>query len=285
MKIRIITNTFGEYLRQTIAVDSWRILKNKYPDIIEIVDYQFVDEKETYDIKYKDLDTRFELGYSSYDFLDNPSKKLPLVSAILARGAIDLTDEDYIIFTNSDVIIMPILIEELLEKKYKAKAYSRLDIEPINSINDVIQQNIKPVRWEIAGFDTFVMNVGWYNQYEELFQGYFLGKHLWDVTYAGICKIFGDNQPLGNSYIPHTFHIHHGQDAVMKWSPEHDHNTKINKDNPLDSLLANIMFMHLKSNLIRRTPWGAVLVPKEDEKKVENAFFDILNIHTVNKLI
>ena len=48
MKILITTNTFGEYNRQTVGIQSLKKLKEEFPDIIDIINIQFQDEKETF---------------------------------------------------------------------------------------------------------------------------------------------------------------------------------------------------------------------------------------------
>jgi hypothetical protein len=54
MKILLGTNTFKQYDRQTVAVQSYKKLKNEYSDIFDIVDIQFKDEEGTF-INHYDL--------------------------------------------------------------------------------------------------------------------------------------------------------------------------------------------------------------------------------------
>jgi hypothetical protein len=53
MKIKIITNTFNDYHRQKVAVDSWLHLKNLYPEM-EVINLQFFDEQEQFSNFYPD---------------------------------------------------------------------------------------------------------------------------------------------------------------------------------------------------------------------------------------
>lgn len=283
MIIRIITNTFGKYKRQDIAVDSWKYLKDHFKNTehqIEIFDLQFrKDESQP----YEGVTTVHDLDLSSESVIEKPSKKLPFVNEILMKGFINENHPvpDYVIFTNSDVIIMPNLIYYIINAKPKAMACSRLDIQDINSFQDVLNENVKAVRYEIAGFDTFIFEKDWLTENMRLFSTpYFLGKHLWDVVWAGYIQIFGDNQPLGNKYPPYCFHIHHGLAAVTTECPEKDWNTKKMKQNPYDTLMNKIISYNLKKNLIQRTPWGAFIQPTPDEQKFENEYFGSLNIHT-----
>lgn len=279
MKIKIITNTFEKYHRQDVAVQSWLHLQKLFPEI-EIINLQFADETDKK--YYPELDTKYVLNHSSQTILTNSTKKLPLVSEIFQHSITE--DCDYFIITNSDVIIMPNLIETIVQNRPKAMACSRLDIEDIYSYQEVINRNVKPVRWEPAGFDVFIFQKEWAEKYKQYFSSqYFLGKPKFDVVWAGYIKIFGDNSPLGNQYPPHCFHIHHGNSSCYIECVEMDWNHKLLETNHIDALMRNILLLHLKMNLIKRTPWGSFLnIPKE-ETTFEKDFFETLNVHNHDK--
>lgn len=277
MKIKIITNTFEKYHRQDVAVQSWLHLQKLFPEI-EIINLQFADETDKN--YYPELNTKYMLKHSSQTMLTNSTKKLPLVNEIFQHSIME--DCDYFIITNSDVIIMPNLIETIIQNKPKAKACSRLDIEDIESYDSVINKEIKPVRWEPAGYDTFVFNKQWAVENKLCFAfPFFLGKPKFDVVWAGYIKIYGDNTPLGNQYPPHCFHIHHGNSSCYTECPEKDWNhSLLEKMKITEALLVyNIMVLYLKQNLLKRTPWGSFLNIPEDEKKIEKEFFEVLSIH------
>lgn len=281
MKILLTTNTFGSYKRQDIAIQSYKKLLEEFPDILSFFDIQFRDEKETFNNVYG-LDVTFSLKRSSLDIIDDAEKKLPLVNDLFCVAA-DLA-EDYFIFTNSDVIINKNLIEYIIKNKPECFACSRLDIEDNFTDLSELKEKIKPVRWEIAGFDTFIFRKEWFLKYKHLFNDYFLGKPEFDHVYAAIMKCFGDNTPFGNHYPPFCFHIHHGMNSVLIDSPESRFNRKTMNSNPLDKIMTCLMFFHLKQNLCRRTPWGAFIHPKEDEKALEKMLFDTFNVHIENRL-
>jgi len=105
------------------------------------------------------------------------------------------------------------------------------------------------------------------------------------LTWAGYIKLFGNNAPIQNDYAPKCFHIHHGISSVTSECSERDWNEKTMKENVLDTLMNNVMFVHLKKNLVRRTPWGGFLVPTSDEKRIEQEFFDMLSVvNPIHKL-
>ena len=277
MTITLITNTFSNYQRQNVAADSWRRLKAQFPGIVKVVNLQFADEQEGYVDHYPDFETVFSLTRSSQTVLPNASKKLPFISDLFAEGL--KQDSDYFIVTNSDVIVMPSLIQYIIDNRPAAIPCSRLDIEPIDSFNRVLMQEIRPIRWEIAGFDTFVFAKTWAETYKEHFlKDYFLGKPAFDVVWAGYIKLFGNNVPLMNDYPPKCFHINHGISSVTTECAERDWNLALVKANVLDTLMNNVMFLHLKNNLLRRQPWGAFLYPSENEKAVERSFFDVMSV-------
>ena len=268
MKIVLGTNTFNTYKRQDIAIDSWLHLRDLHD--ISLYDIQFIDEKRKFEKVY-DLNTLHTLEHSSYNYCKAPSKKLPLVNHIIE--AISNIDCDYFIFTNSDVIINSNLIRFIQEERPTCFACSRLDIQEIDSFQEVLDKKITPVRYEIAGFDTFVFKRDWYIQYKDLFRGYFLGKPLWDPIYATIMKIYGDNDPFGNNYPPFCFHIHHGLNAVIEECPEKTFNENSKQSSPLDLLLGKIFDIYLKVHIIKRRPWGAFISPIANEKSIEHDFF------------
>jgi hypothetical protein len=282
MKILITTNTFGEYNRQTVGIQSLKKLKEEFPDIVDIINIQFQDEAETFVNRYE-LDVKFDLTRSSLDVVKDPTKekKLPLVNDLFKISSQYATD--YFIFTNSDVIINSNLIRYIIKNEPVCFACSRLDIHPINDISE-LKEKIQPVRWEIAGFDTFVFKKDWYLQYQHMFNDYLLGRPEFDHVYAGIMKCYGDNTPLGNQYPPFCFHIHHGLDAVMNDNPERRFNVNTLKTNPFDTLVSRLLFYNLKYNLIRRQPWGAFLQPQSDEVQKELDFFKEFNLNATPSL-
>jgi hypothetical protein len=282
MKILLTTNTFKTYKRQDIAVQSYKKLKELYPDNVDLLNIQFKDEFQGYKDSY-DMPLKFALIRSSLDIVEGSTKKLPFVKDLFDVACENA--EDYFIFTNSDVIINKNLIDYILEKQPECFACSRLDI--VDNLNDFseLKQKAIPVRWEIAGFDTFIFKKSWYQTYSYLFHNYLLGKPEFDHVYAGIMKCFGDNTPLGNQYPPFCFHIHHGMASVMEDTPERDFNVNTLKTNPLDSVVSRLVFFNLKHNLCRRTPWGSFLNYDDGERERERITFEAFNLKTPVKLI
>jgi hypothetical protein len=269
MKIIIGCNTFKSYHRQDIAVQSWELLKEQFSEI-ELYDVQFKDEEKNHKKLYDNLNTIFSLERSSADLKDH-SKKLPFVNDIMF--SLSELECDYFIFTNSDVIINKNLIKEVLNGEINALACSRLDIQDIKDIKEYIDRKISPVRWEIAGFDTFVFKKEWFLNNKHRFNDYFLGKPEFDGSYSFICKVFGGNFPLGNSYPPYCFHIHHGLESTTIECVEREFNQKT-RDSNIDKEYCGVMGDHLKKNLMRRQPWGAFLYPHPEEKEFEKQYFE-----------
>lgn len=293
MKILIGTNTFGNYHRQTVAIDSWQYLVEQCvtnydaPYSVSLVDIQFRNEEKTF-VKNPFLKTVFPLECSSKDWVDGATKKLPVISDVIYSIYEEAVDYDYFIYTNSDVIIMPNLLDYILNNQPDAMACSRLDIQNIDSFQSILDQKVTPVRYEIAGFDTFVFKKSWFEKNkDELLRGvYFIGKPLWDVILAGKIKILGDsNVELGNGYPPYCFHIHHGLDSVTTECPEKSWVEDQMKRLPFDHLVHNMMFYHLKNNLIKREPWGSFMKPQKGEKEFEKSYFDVMNFNTKKSVV
>ena len=276
MIINIIANTYSNYHRQNVAVDSWRHLQKLAPDIIRLHNIQFKDASSL-TVDYPDIPIKYLLS-NSQSQIEGATKNLPFMNELFNAGL--EMEGDYFIVTNSDVIIMPSLIEYIINSKPRALPCSRLDIENIDSFQRILEQQVKPVRWEIAGFDTFVFEKQWAIKNKELFnQQFLLGKPLYDVVWAGYMKVWNEGeQPLGNGYPPYCFHIHHGIDAVTTECPEKEWNVAITKSNPINILMCNIMVFNLTQNLMRRTPMGAFMNPKPEERMIERVFFDCMRI-------
>lgn len=283
IKIEIVTNTFGKYHRQDVAVDSWRHLKKMFPDNINLNNFQFEDERNTFVDHYEGVDTSFRLKNSSKALVKGAIKKLPLVSEIIFAGF--KYDPEYVLFTNSDVILMPHLIEYILKEQPDCMAISRMDIEHIDSFDNILKQDVKPVRYEIAGGDVFVFKRDWFLKYKKhLWSNFLIGAPYFDNALMGLMVIFGEKFKLGNSYPPYAFHIHHGTSSVDTPSVERDHNQKIFEKNPMFQIANNIIFHNLQHNLCKRKPWGAFLQPQKDEQKIQEDFFREMNIGELNKI-
>ena len=275
MKILLGTNTFGNYKRQDIAVQSWKKLKEIFPDTVELMNIQFEDEMESFNDPYG-IPVKYVLKRSSLNLVPNATKKLPLVNDIFAY--LCAYSSDYFIFTNSDVIINKNLITYIMEKQPECFACSRLDIQEIDDFSELRTKAV-PVRWEIAGFDTFVFKKSWFLENQKLFNDYLLGKPEFDHVYAGIIKCFGDNTPLGNQYPPFCFHIHHGLSSVTTECPEREFNEKTMKTNPLDTFASRVVYFNLKYNLLQRKPWGSFLQYDVQEREREKRIFSAFNVH------
>ena len=226
MKIAIGTNIFGEYSRQTLAIESLKTLKEKAKLLnveIDLFNLQFEENTSLIDgfitlhcLKNSNLTIRDEIvkasGYNTgcvdcdgtNILIPYSPKRLPLMNELF--GALgDLIGYDYVIFTNSDIMISNRLISEILESKKESYCVSRLDIREINTITDPII----PFKIEIAGFDTYVFKSSWWQENKLRFPKYLLGKPRWDNHYTSIFMTHSDGKIL-NYYPGHIIHIFHG---------------------------------------------------------------------------
>jgi hypothetical protein len=285
MKITIITNTFQKYHRQNIAVESWLYLKALFSDMVDIKNLQFTDEKGIFTNEYENIPTHYILKNSSRTFIPNSFKKLPVFFEMISKGFEISENSEYIIYVNSDVILLPRLISYIQNHKPDCMAGSRIDISHITSFNDVLEHNVVPIRNEIAGFDFFVFKKGWFQQYEkELNSQFVIGKPLFDVDYAGLMVLLGNNFHIANTYPMMALHIYHGNESVTTECPEKEWNYKVHEDNLLFKIANNIIFYNLQTNLCKRTPWGTFMNPNINEQETQSVFFNTMNIHHVNNI-
>lgn len=265
MKILIGTNTYKKYKRQDIAIDSYVHLSNKYN--CDIVDVQFVDENSSnYEIRTEHVLERSSLDVTSGD------KKLPFVNDIL--NFLSVQDYDYFIYVNSDVILTNTIIKKIINEQPKCFACSRVDIADIDSYESVSNQDITPIRYEIAGFDAFVFNTKWFSNNSGIFQDYLVGQPCWDQVYATLMRIFGDSL-FANNFPPCCFHIQHSPTwQVDKHTPERIFNHKGVEDRYLDRIVFNIFDNYLKTHLVRRSPAGRFMNVLSNEEEIEAEFFN-----------
>ena len=211
MKIAIGTNYFKTYDRQTRAQECLRELKRRHSEI-SLYDVQFADEFSGHIDDFENLPL---LTRSSKD-VTTGKKKLPFVNDVF--NVLSETDADYFVFTNSDILIREELVNVLLTQNITGRACSRVDIHPINSI----QEPIKLYRWEIAGFDTFMFENKWYRANKHYFEDFLMGSVYFDHHYAGVIKAVTKDK-IENKNPPLILHEMH----QCNWSIE-DEEAKFN---------------------------------------------------------
>ena len=282
--ITIVTNTYQKYHRQNVAWESWVHLKKTFPEHTDLFNIQFQDEGKTFTDYYDYMTTSFWLDQSSQTLEPNSIKKLPVLYDIIDAG-FQLTDSEYVLYTNSDVILLPRLIECILKEEPDCMAGPRMDIEHIESFQDVLDEKVVPVRVEIAGYDYFVFKRSWWELNKSYFNHAFvIGKPVFDVDYAGLMVLLGGNYIIANDYPMMALHIHHGIDAVTTDCPEKTWNESVHNNNPLLRIANNVMFYNLQYNLCKRTPWGVFIKQQPNEQSIQKDFFDSMNIHHVNHI-
>lgn len=273
MSVLIGANTWGKYHRQDVAVDSWLHLADTEVSTL-VRNIQFYDDTCTFENPY-DIEPVFSLTRSSNSVIPNYPKKLPFVNDIIHSlfiKAVELGCE-YFIFTNSDVILKSNLINYINTSKPDSFACSRLDISNIESFQYILDQNVTPIRYEIAGFDTFVFNVNWYEKHQALFRDYLLGKPQWDQVYATLMKVYGGNHPFGNQLPPYCLHIQHEATWQKEVCAGREFNGNSVDVSYLDKLMCKIFDTYLQTHLIHRQPYGSFLKKIPGEREIEQNFF------------
>jgi len=272
--IYLAFNSFTPDLNQQIALDSWRYLQDV--ELIKgIYDVQFADDPI---INHHDVNTIHSLERSSLDLCNNGKKKLPIVCDIIQSVIERCNADDYIIFTNNDIIINKNLIKYINENTPDAVVCSRMNIQPINSFNDILNKNVVPDKIEIWGYDTFVFRAGWWSEYSKYFNEYLLGMPVWDNIFACIIKLFGGNYDIGNTAPPFCFHVTHAPTWQMgNDTPERAYNHSLLDSNKLDRLFMGIIDNWHLNYINKRRPAGKFFNTIPQEKELEYGIFNILH--------
>ena len=281
--VTIIVNTFGNDIRQNVAVESWHNLQEVFPGKVEIIDLQFVDEQDTFQSPYT-IPVRHVLEKSSLTLEPRSIKKLPLIFEMIEKGFAESTTP-YILYTNSDVMLLPKVIDYIDKKRPDCMAGSRMDIAPIESFREVMEDKAIIARYEIAGFDFFVFEREWFSNHRKYFDyDFVVGRQFFDIDYAGMMVLFGKKYHIANDAIPMAVHIHHGSASVTTECPENEHNWQVHHSDPLLQVAYNVMFFNLQHNLCKRTPWGVFIKPTPEETLYQDIFFNTMNVHHPNQL-
>lgn len=260
MKIALAVNTFNTELnRFKLANQSYEKL-NSY-DNVDVFDIQ----KSGIKGKFRTID---KIERYSNDVIEGSTKELPFVNDLFNITA-DL-DYDYFIVTNADVMISPRLINHILERDITAMSCSRLDIQPTADIKD----DMKPVRWEVAGHDTFCFKTDWYKKHSILFEDFLLGKPAYDQHYAALMKVFGNNDSFGNKNPAFCLHEHHGISAVTTKDIEQEYNLNQYENSELAQTYKHVWDDYLNEVLLKRTPWMSFLNEVNNEENIEKNWFD-----------
>ena len=181
---------------------------------------------------------------------------------------------DYFIFVNSDVILTRAIIKRIISEEPDCFACSRVDIQELDSFQQVIDRDVSPIRYEIAGFDAFVFNTEWFRDNKELFQDYLIGQPCWDQVYATHMRIHGQSL-FSNKFPPCCFHVQHAPTwQVSTKTPERIFNHDSVESSYLDKLSFNIFDDYLKTHLIKRLPMGSFMKVLDAESSIESQYFN-----------
>lgn len=260
MKISIGTNIFGEDLKQALGLQTQIKLKKIFPDNVNLFAFQRSKEE-----KIPETHKRILLDRDSRDFVENGKKSTPCVKDIL--DGLAETDCDYMVYTNSDILFSDKFIKYILDGDYTGYACSRMDIYPINNLDDTMI----PYRYEIAGQDVFVIKKDWYIQKRHLIKDYLIGSILYDTALTCILKQHGQNDPIINDYPIQIAHIHHGWGSGHP-SPENTYNTNLYGTE--DKQLTEPWGWFYHNVLTKRKDGFNMFTLYPDEKKIEKEHFD-----------
>ncbi len=234
-------------------------LKSKYSSNIDLYNITFTEDLNA----NSNFNHLSYLERSSQTMLKFSEKKLPVSKDLFL--ALSEQDCDYFLYINNDILLSEKAVKLVLSEEFETICFSRHDIEPLRSIDDPI----KVLRIEIAGFDAWACNVSWWKTHKDLFKDYFVGQWLWDVDYA-ITMFSNSNGLISNKdfFIAHEYH----ERVWSTTSKEADYNKQLWITHKLHKNWEEYVY----SNLIYRLPMGKFLHPIKDEDSIANRLLKIL---------
>jgi len=265
MKIAIGTNIFGSFHRQDTCIESLKRVEEKYPDIIDLYNIQPEENPQ----EENGLRTLPLLRETCKNIIPNCKKEKPMLKEMFKCLA-DLNGYDYFLFTNSDIILSDRFIKLILDNPDKDSfSGARLTIQDIETLDD----EIIPIQYQVAGFDTIAIKTKWWKENEDKFPDYVYAEPCWDVHYATLLKKFG-NSMFVNKWPAAVFHIHH-EIAWSEMTPERQYNEDmLFKKHALDSTMWHTFLFQV---LLKRTPPRGFYNPFNNEEELEEKMFNEAN--------
>lgn len=256
MKLSIGINIFKENKRQTLAIEVLKQIAKKYTNVT-IFDINFEHSEPTEGITHMPVLTR-----TSSDVTGNSLVRKPISKDLFT--ALSNTDCDYFLFLNSDIFLTEKCLTQILKGDYESYIFSRIDIHDIDSL----EEELKPMRMEIAGFDAWAVKKSWWLENSEKFPDYIYGESLWDIHYA-LTLYYNSKCYLGNKgyYIAHIKH-------PLQWtenSPEHNYNAAFWTKTDFHE----IWHYYVYNILINRQPRGMFLQPLPNEEELEQRYLNL----------
>jgi hypothetical protein len=141
-------------------------------------------------------------------YLETDTKiPLPYVRDIIDFGTKDMLYQDIVVFTNTDICVVPEFVKIVKEKMKKVdSAYShRVDYkEPFNEPKTL--EELKS-RDDFYGVDTFIFNVSWWKENRKKFPSMLIAREAWDAAMLTLVQEGG--QWPSNKIEKVTYHQKH----------------------------------------------------------------------------
>jgi len=283
MKISVGINGFKEYSnlekREKFCIESLLKFKNSNKNV-ELYNICFKEENIKYDNfttlnkltkksdnlirEYYNKNNRENDYYSRQSEIDNNTKHLPSVKEIF--DVLASTDCDYFLFLNNDIILSNRLLKEL-EDDVESYVISRLNIQDIDSLNDIP----KPNSYSVHGYDAFFIKKETWLRIRGNFDDYILGRFYWDTFFATIFNLFS-NCKIINKLPAVCFHIDHpasyNTECIEHFYTGNMFNTNL--------FVSNIWFTYVYSIPMKRVK-QQVEMPLPNEKELEKQYFSQFN--------
>lgn len=249
MKIVLGTNIFGNNPRQEKALEVAVKLQQKYPEQINLVNFQLIEGKQ-------ELRSGFQVQYLDSYFINNNGNKLPYISEIFDK--LSENSCDYFVYFNSDILLSEKLIKLILKGEYNSYCICRTNITT----------NYTPVMMNVVGFDVFAISADAWRQMPFHFSDYIIGKPEWDVHLATILKMYMPKCYFGNKEML-AYHVEHEGWYGSASDDATSHNQDLFKLR--HKPLSERWFKYVHAVLLKRGhPYFTPLI---DEQKIEDKHF------------
>lgn len=197
--INYIPNTKDDMLAvtQNLAIES--ILKFK-PSNTTFVSMGFADEKN---LEVADICVDFERDSSHI----TTNRRLPFVRDIFNLLSDKALADDWLGFTNSDIVIRDRLFYDILnnDKQHDVKLFNRLEIERVPLTSDLsVFLSYQGERNPYSGRDGFFIRKSLWDKLSTVLPDYIIGEPYWDIGFIELLS--KQNLSLIQDRIYHYFH-------------------------------------------------------------------------------
>ena len=187
---------YGNWLECYSALKNWAANKSVSPKVVHTY-----EQHEPMNDRCKRAQTTWPMLYQGHGWIQKPFAEpyprdsrsvgdkcgVPYINDILTSAMEGLSDNDIVVFTNSDIVILPYFHNELLAALARSPVVcsSRRDI---TTFADVTAKDPVP-RHIHCGRDLFAFRVWWLKKYLPELPPVFIGRNDWDNLFVNLMRL------------------------------------------------------------------------------------------------